>query len=41
MKDRRRGIDPGEFLVRMGRVRTLGVIIVAALAVLGLFSLAG
>jgi hypothetical protein len=40
MKDRRRGLDPAEFLVRYRRARQLGVALFAALALFGLYSLA-
>lgn len=39
MKDRRRGQDPGEILVRMGCLRTIIVLIVAGLALFGAYSL--
>jgi hypothetical protein len=39
MKDRRRGLDPAEFLVRMGRVRVVLVLALAGLALFGAYSL--
>jgi hypothetical protein len=41
MKDRRRGLDPVEFLVRYRRTRQLGVFLFAALALYGLYALSG
>jgi hypothetical protein len=39
MKERRRGLDPGEVLVRMGCLRTIIVLIFAGLALYGAYSL--
>lgn len=39
MKDRRKGLDPAEFLVRYRRTRQLGVLLFAALALFGAYSL--
>lgn len=41
MKDRRRGLDPAEFLARMGAVRRMGIVALIALAAVGALHLIG